>query len=224
MHDNEKESKNPLNEKEDKLIFNSFVQDEDENKEAVERLALKLRDRPLLPPDPSDPQQNWPEASSGIKFATCHCAFKGCSWTSQRRPCDYRKPHHSHWHAHEGMWKEVSSRKQMSHTGFGCCEDPACLKSHITEHHLAELIDTCGAERVDFDSYDYYLEAIKHKESQKVPILGVSIDRRSFEQVRCDFSENAVQGLICMCCSTVRTSTNSRNSHIAYFSRCGDYF
>jgi hypothetical protein len=35
MHDNEKESKNPLNEKEDKLIFNSFVQDEDENKEAA---------------------------------------------------------------------------------------------------------------------------------------------------------------------------------------------
>ena len=105
---------------------------EDENQEAVERLALKLRDRPLLPPDPSDPQQNWPEASFGIKFPTCHCAFKGCSWTSQRRPCDYRKPHHSHWHAHEGMWKEVSSRKQVNHTGFGCCEDPACLKSHIT--------------------------------------------------------------------------------------------
>lgn len=35
MHDNEKESKNPLNEKEDKMIFNSFVQDEDENKEAA---------------------------------------------------------------------------------------------------------------------------------------------------------------------------------------------
>jgi hypothetical protein len=198
----------------------TWVTVEDENQYAVERLSEEFRMRPLLPPDPEDPRTDWSEASSGIKFPKCHCAFSGCSWTSVRQPCEVRHPTKSYWKVQNGGWKH---ELQVNHTTFGCCSDAACLKEHILTHHYDTLIQACGQKRVNLDSYDYYVEAIKHRESMRLPVLGASIDRRCFQYVKEAFSDDAVQGLVCMCCATVRASTNSRHSHIGYVS-CEAYF
>ena len=114
----------------------TWVTAEDENQYAVERLSERFRKRPLLPPDPEDPCKDWPEASSGINFPTCHCAFNGCSWTSARQPCEVRHPTDSYWRVQNGVWQHELPRRQLNYTAFGCCNDAACLKEHILNKTL----------------------------------------------------------------------------------------
>jgi hypothetical protein len=52
------------------------------------------------------------------------------------------------------------------------------------------------------------LEAIAFKEQQTMPLVGASIDRRTFQHIAADLSEDAVRSMVCMCCARVATSMN----------------
>ena len=105
---------------------------------------------------------------------------------------------------------------------YGCCGDDSCLRQHIVEVHADIFERTCGMRAVRTKSYCYYLEAIAYREQQTVPKVGVSIDRRTFQHVKADLSEDAVKALMCMCCARIRTSSNGR-TEISRM-RAGYYF
>ena len=45
--------------------------------QAIREIAADLRDHPLLPPDPDDPDQDFLLVHDGIKLPAAHCAFRG---------------------------------------------------------------------------------------------------------------------------------------------------
>ncbi len=45
--------------------------------QAIREIAADLRDHPLLPPDPDDPDQDFLLLHDGIKLPAAHCAFRG---------------------------------------------------------------------------------------------------------------------------------------------------
>ena len=54
--------------------------------------------------------KSWDEAKSGIIFPACHCAFKSCSWTSTKLPCEERPLSHDGYCACEGAWLRFGKR------------------------------------------------------------------------------------------------------------------
>ena len=173
----------------------------------IERLAAQLRQRPLMPPMPNDATTHWPECTSGIAFPSCHCAFRHCPWTSQRMPCSQRSPHTSVWTSKEGHWRLVEPCLRTPTGSVACCGDKACLRQHLATDHSDVFDETCGQETREMH-YSMYLEAIAHQEQQNIPMVGASIDRRTFGHVATDLREEAVRSMVCMCCARVSLSTN----------------
>ena len=196
---------------------------EDMDNQRAQRLALHLRERPLMPPHPDDASKSWGEATSGISLPKYHCAFKNCTWTSTKLPCEQRSLTKDSFIACEGAWLGNSKRDGASASLIGCCGNSSCLREHIVQCHADALRETCTADAVEEDSYDYYLEAIKIREQQAMPIVGPSVDRRTFAHVAQDMSEDAIQSLICMCCAQLRRSSNTTNADIARVNS-GEYF
>ena len=153
---------------------------------------------------------------SGVKLPLCHCAFSVCSWTSTSPPC-------ARWAcrvegAHRGEWISFEKRQKLDSHVYGCCNNDGCLKHHIVTKRLDVLVETCGMGNISEDSFDYYCEAMKWREEQKMPNVGISIDRRVFNHVVKELGEDALQNLICTCCAQVRTRTNGPHGEIAYIS------
>ena len=57
--------------------------DEDKMEKVVQQIAVELREWPLLPVDPRDPDlcESWTDVG-GICLPLAHCAFRGCGWWS----------------------------------------------------------------------------------------------------------------------------------------------
>ena len=93
----------------------------------------------------------------------------------------------------EGEWIGVSEWVQTDSGMYACCGDVACLRQHIVEAHGELLARVCGADATLTRSYCYHLEAIAEREQQHMPRAGPSIDRRSFQHLKGDLSEEAVK-------------------------------
>ena len=181
---------------------------EDRNLMRVEALSRKLRDRPLLPPHPDDARRPWLDTKSAVAFPACHCAVKGCPWTSDSTPCVAASCTDALWYTQAGLWCEVPPRQEMNMEIFACCDDSRCLRQHLLEEHLELLDECCGRGAVERDAYDFYLEAIAMREQETMPSVGCSIDRRTFRQVKEDLQEKDVQALICTLCACIATTCN----------------
>ena len=186
---------------------------EDSMQQRVEALAELLRDRPLLPPVPGDGSRSWTEVDKGICLPVCHCAFKGCLWTSNCMPCHHRNAHVKVWGVHDGQWYEHAARKELTQDMFSCCGSGAsCLREHIMRDHLHALIACCGEDAIRQHSYDYYLEAILVREEGHIPVLGFSVDRRVCLQVSINNTDTATRALVCMCCAQIQRTCNALNA------------
>ena len=105
------------------------------------------------------------------------------------------------------MWR-CSERCQVLPNGcVACCGDPSCLREHLATVHGQSFMSLCGMEGKSMH-YSMYLEAIAHKEQKLMPMVGASIDRRTFGHVAADLSEEAVRSMVCMCCARVALSQN----------------
>ena len=140
---------------------------EDADRKCIEALAVHLRDFPLLPPSPADPSSDWLDPQSGIAIPSYHCAFRGCSWTSENMPCEARSATKSLRVCKEGEWCFSTQRIRNADGIFLCCGSmfdvdgkATCLKEHIVRDHQAVLIESCGSSRITVDSYSYYLEGV----------------------------------------------------------------
>ena len=74
---------------------------EDQDLARIEGVRQHLRKFPLLPADPRNPQESYTNVGSGARLPSVHCAFAGCTWSSEQGM-------HEHWemerslHAH--LW------------------------------------------------------------------------------------------------------------------------
>ena len=119
---------------------------EDLELDRIERLAQHLREDPLCPPPLSFGAELLKQ--EGLNLPLVHCAFKGCSWISDARPCLRVATQEKSFRivTEEGLWTKLACRNQREDGIFGCCGDKSCLKQHIVDDHSAPLIDTCGME------------------------------------------------------------------------------
>ena len=60
---------------------------EDRVQAIIDRLASRMREYPLMPPDVSDPtaEETYRDMDSCVRLPLLHCAFKGCSCNVSRR-------------------------------------------------------------------------------------------------------------------------------------------
>ena len=72
-------------------------------------------------------------------------------------------------------------------------------------------------------SYDYYLEAIAWREQQKMPTVGISIDRRTIKHLSIGLKSCPPTSLVCACCQCQYTCLDGVNSEMARIN-AGMYF
>ena len=60
---------------------------EDLDSQRIASLAQHLRPKPLEPPPPKAYNDEKLLGLEGLRLPAVHCAFKGCAWISDQRPC-----------------------------------------------------------------------------------------------------------------------------------------
>ena len=55
-----------------------WVTEQDKDLDLIDKVASRLRARPLLPPDPTNAKKDWTDVKSGVAFPRAHCAFQEC--------------------------------------------------------------------------------------------------------------------------------------------------
>ena len=119
---------------------------EDLEMERIERLAQHLREDPLCPPPLNICSSLLKQ--EGLNLPLVHCAFKGCSWISDRRPClrAVTESESLPIVTQQGLWQGLPCRKEIGDDIYGCCGEKACLKQHIVDEHIAPLGESCGLD------------------------------------------------------------------------------
>ena len=181
----------------------------------IAALSQEIRDRPLLPPHPENPEKDWLDTTSGIVFPMCHCAFRGCAWVSEQLPCSERPREGFVWQGCDSRWTKSGSQREDASGCFGCCDNSQCLREHLVQCHAEVFLKILGELGCHLDLYSYYLEALCVVEQKRMPRVGCSIDRRVFKQLAQDCTEDSTRSLICLCCNCIRSSSNG-NTAIAY--------
>ena len=152
----------------------NFTTREDAEMQQVIALASELRDRPFLPPDPSDPRKDFPWVSEGVALPPAHCAFRGC-------PCVFASEQDLRCH----VVKEHLHNKSFLLFDW---EKTDCSTYGRQQHPV-------------FLKYDYYERAVQHKAEQKMPEINASVERRSL--VSAVEKTRGLRSLICMACDQV---------------------
>lgn len=73
----------------------------------------------------------------------------------------------------------------------------------------------------------YYIGAVREKEEKRIPVHGVSIDRRTMGTASSEYNSKKIKSLVCLCCAQVHTSWDGdevierfdehRRSEICYY-------
>ncbi len=192
---------------------------EDLELEKARRVALLLRDKPLLPPMPPamhdtiPPGASWLDVRSGVKLPAAHCAFVGadgrqCDWVGQCS--DDIVEHVVNVHRQEVLRiaDEVDETALVNGRPWNKNfhgADKTMLKSVVYS-----LQNPCFRRLI----MSYYEEAIATKERQGVPTIGPSIDRRTAGHLREVYQSAKVRSLICFVCAQIHPETPLPGSSI----------
>ena len=165
-------------------VDKTWTTPEDADTLCIERLAQYLRPEPLLPPQLPQAPPGWPGAMTGVKMPLCHCAFIGCNWTSNSKPCERLVCNDDDTGVHNGEWKSIAERSKFDADIYGCCGDVECIKHHILAAHRTPLVESCSLENIAEDSFDYYCEAIAWRGATENAMRGY-FNRSPCLQSRC---------------------------------------
>ena len=81
----------------------------------------------------------------------------------------------------------------------------------------------CLQAAVRIHSYDYYQEAIAERERQKMPAVGIAVDRRTIKHVMLGLKMNPPTSLVCACCKCQYTCTDCLHAEMGRI-EAGEYF
>ena len=159
-------------------------------------LAKELTDHPTIPESLLEGTQTAEEvARSGKWLGLSACAFKGCKW-------QLSNPHFS----------DLQARDFADHPW------DQCLKAHVYDAH-SQAID--HAIKVHFDKppskdviWDLYCQAVGVQERKKFPIVGPSVDRRSFAYTAAVHNDERTHAYMCFVCGGNKVDTGRARSDI----------
>ena len=86
-------------------------------------------------------------------------------------------------------------------------EQEDVLLEHLLQHHRQLLERCCGPQDTQNDYLAYYCYAIRLREREAIPSIGVSIDRRTFGHLVEGYNSDRVRSLVCVCCAQIHTDT-----------------
>ena len=118
-------------------------------------------------------------------------------------------------------WTDVVAGIKLPscHCAFADCawtsarqDTETCMKTYRRDKHLRDLGEACDWETGREHTRDvmaYYCAAIRVQEQQKMPNIGVSVDRRTFGHVCHAYSSDRIRSLVCFVCCQTKTDTES---------------
>ena len=86
-----------------------------------------------------------------------------------------------------------------------------------------ETMQGCLQAAVRIHSYDYYQEAIAERERQKIPAVGIAVDRRTIKHVMQGLRRNPPTSLVCACCKCQYTCADGLHAEMGRI-EAGEYF
>ena len=198
---------------------------QDKDKRVAHLLAAQMRRHPLVPPQPNEENAStsFVAVQSGLKLPAAHCAFKGCSWSGLTK-CSIEEhvvlAHGTQLLAAEeevyGKGRHYGSSPLLSkiHYALNMHRSNQALRNFFMgyyRHAIAE-IERCAV----IISEQNHGQEMPHGMSacQGVPIVGPSVDRRTFGHLREVYNDNAICSMICFLCAQRRTHTLHPNSAI----------
>ena len=200
---------------------------QDKDRRVVHLLARQMRRHPLVPPQPNDESAStsFLNVQSGLKLPGAHCAFKGCCWIGDTKDSIEEHLVLCHGAQLQAAEAEVFGEGRQSNYGSSAslCKATSCLNMAQSNRPLRDFFMA------------YYIQAIAEIErgavtveednaaketshgpiaSQGVPVVGPSVDRRTFGHLREVYNDTVICTLICFLCAQRRTHTRHPNSAI----------
>ena len=107
-------------------------------------------------------------------------------------------------------------------------EHPAdqMLRKHVLETHNVQMLDIVEPILQDYAIspllWDFYKGALSFQDPRTIPIVGPSVDRRSFQATSYVFSNARIRSLICFTCNQIKLDTGRIRIEIEFCS--GSWF
>ena len=198
---------------------------QDKDRRVAHVLARQMRRHPLMPTQPNDEAGNtsFSAVQSGLKLPASHCAFRGCCWTGTTKGSI--EEHVTTMHRAQLLAAEEEVYGKGYHYGSspGLRKSIYTLNMHRNNQALRNLF--MGYYRQAIAEIERGVVIITETTSAKemphglsacqgVPIVGPSVDRRTFGHLREVYNNNDICSLICFVCAQRRTHTKHNNSAI----------
>ena len=205
----------------------SFLTEQDKELKVAWLIGEQLRAHPLVPPHPGDAAAvaDFVQVDSALKLPVAHCAFKGCKWSSSIKNAieehvltDHRQQllaaelqvwgdhfcYGSAWPLRRGAYKLNSLPFNKP------------LRKHFFGYYVQAIaeVERCSAQcsqPTQNESVD--MSQTHDRTSRGIPIVGPSIDRRTFAHLREVYNSHSIRALICFVCAQRRTQTMHPNSN-----------
>ena len=182
-----------------------FTTPEDRLLERVDRLAEQLRDHPLLPLDPKQPDVPFSDTHSGVRLPLLHCAFKGCTWTKEAKGADDKML--LHWGMEWALFCHLlEAHNDAFDEEFELCgiEDRASW-SNLTR--ALEWKNKGHGEKWQDDLFLHvissYTKAMSVRLQEGMPDVGPCVDRRVLRGLNTMLPE--VKAMVCFCCAQIHS-------------------
>ena len=195
-------------------VANTTVYDQQHH--AARAIAGYLRDHPTMPADPEDPEKTEPftDVDGGGRLPPVSCAVQGCAWWGGHPICRAEladDPEHP-WDRELRAHVTVDHQDLLESIAVDVLGD---LADHASRAFAVAADDT-DEELVKKLLWHLFKEAIAVKEREAIPIVGPSVDRRSFDHLAQVYTDATIRQLICFCCAQSKTDTGCCRSEIAF--------
>jgi hypothetical protein len=184
-----------------------------------------MRRHPLVPAQPDDEtaSTSFIAVQSGLKLPAAHCAFRGCCWTGSTKGSIEEhvvREHRAQLLAAEkevyGNGSHYGSSRQLSklHYSLNMYSNNQRLRNLFMGYYRQGIAEiergvVVIAEQNGAKEMPHGLSAC-----QGVPIVGPSVDRRTFGHLREVYNDKDICSLICFVCAQRRTHTKHPHSAI----------
>ena len=190
----------------------TWCTEQDKEMKVARLIAKQLRRHPMVPPHPSDAAANtdFVQVDGGLNLPPAHCAFRGCAWVGKSK--DSIKEHVLVEHrqqllaAEQEVWGDglfYGAAWPLRKTAFTLNAHPnnLPLQRHFFGYYVQAIAEVercsvlCGQDEEREEETEGSQQ--RAKTSQGIPIVGPSIDRRTFGHLREVYNSQSIRALIC---------------------------